>query len=59
MTTSIEQPWSAAERPWRVIVATSQLGYRPQSPKTISLLLKGEGSLPDEINRILNELQLA
>jgi TonB family protein len=32
-----------------VIVATSQLGYRPQSPKTVTLLLKGEGDLPEEI----------
>ena len=49
MTDSIEDRWSAAERPWRVIVATSQLGYRPASPKTVSLLLKGPGELPDEI----------
>jgi hypothetical protein len=49
MTDSMDQKWSAAERPWRVIVATSQLGYRPASPKTVSLLLKGPGELPDEI----------
>ena len=47
--TSGSREWSAAARPWRVIVATSQLGYRPQSPKGVSLLLKGEGDLPDEI----------
>ena len=48
--TTASREWSAAARPWRVIVATSQLGYRPESPKTVSLLLKGEGrDLPDKI----------